>query len=217
PELARVEHVVTTSIFRPEPALRGLVLPVTAELERTDSGWSYWGSVERSPLANPLSGSREFSSILGWFGEAAPVEVPSQKPAAVREVLKATEAVMNHVYQSDGFVLLGEKKAIGIRGFYDTERKLSLNISDALAMGIQNGDIVSVKSSSSEGEFEVHVTDSVAPGTGAIGVNVHSNRALFPLVDDPVSGETTVPMTYVVLTKTGRRVRPSGDNPSVWT
>lgn len=216
PELGRVEHVIVTSIFRPEPVLRGLVLPLTAELERASKGTSYWGPVERLPLASPLSGSREFSEVLAWFGRAAPVDVQGLKPTGVEEVLNSVEVAIEQTGRGDGVILLGEKKAIGVRGFYDREEKLFLSHGDAVAMELREGDIVVARTSSAEVEFEVQVTDSVVSGTAAVGVNVHRNRALFPIVDDPLTGETTVPMTQVTLVKTGRRIRPVGDNPSVW-
>lgn len=219
PEMGKVEHVVMTSIFRPTSVLRGLVLPLVAELERASRGFCYWGAAERLPLAGPVSGSRDFGEVLTWLGRAPALDGCSQEPASVKEIVAAAEAAAEQLehQQNDGLLLLGEKKAIGLRGFYDSEEVLCLNPVDANTFGVRDGDILLLKSPSSEAEFEVHITGSVGTGTAAVGVNVHRNRKLFPLADDPLTGETTVPMTRVELVKAGRRKRPVGDNPSVWT
>ncbi|MBM3315470.1 hypothetical protein FJY71_06490, partial [candidate division WOR-3 bacterium] len=217
PELAKVEFLVATAIFAPNPPLRGLVLPLAAELERQSSGGSYWGPVERKPLAAPLSGTREFGGVLGWFGRAAEAPEPAAKPAAAADVVAAAEKAAGQVHLTDGTLLLGEKTAIGLRGFYDGEDELRLHPADAAILGLAGRDVVAVKSPAAEVEFRVRVTDAVQTGTAAAGVNVHRNRALFPLAEEDMTGEATVPPVRVSVTKTGRTARSGGESPSVWT
>jgi predicted molibdopterin-dependent oxidoreductase YjgC len=135
----------------------------------------------------------------------------------VEEVTAAAEKAAGFVRPDEGLLLLGEKKAIGLRGFYDPEETLSVSPGDAVGLGLDERDVVTVKSSSSEAEFSVHVTDAVPTGVAAVGVNAHRNRALFPLAEDEVNGVTTVPPARATVAKTGRKTRQGGENPSVWS
>jgi hypothetical protein len=50
-----------------------------------------------------------------------------------------------------------------------------------------------------------------------VGTNVHSNRCLFPLAEDELTGEVTVPPVQVSIEKTERVPVADGEKPSVWT
>lgn len=216
PELTKVEHVVATSIFIPDPPVRGLVLPLTAELERASTGRSYWGPIDRAPLAAPLDGTRTLESVLGWFGRAEAVaEVPST-PVAVGEVIKMASRAADIRHESGDWLLVGEKKAIGLRGFHDPEDTVAVNPVDAVRLQVSDAGYLRVISSTAEHEFRVHVTDSVSTGTLAIGANVHRNRALFPLATDELTGETTVTPALVSAEKAVRVAVAASENLSVW-
>ncbi|MFO7650451.1 MAG: hypothetical protein R6X13_03795 [bacterium] len=217
PELDKVEFRVATAIFRPEPAVRGLVLPVAAELERSSTGSSYWGPVERQALAAPISGSRTFSQVLGLFGKGA--EKPEPKvaaaaPAAVVE-MAARAAGMDRA-AGDGMLLLGEKKAIGLRGFYDNEDCALLNPVDADRLAVTDTGYLRVTTDTAAVELRVHVTDAAPAGAVVVGVNVHANRALFGPAVDPLDNETTVPPRRAAVEKVDRITLMGGENPSVW-
>ncbi len=203
PELAKVEHRVATAIFIPDPPVPGLVLPLTAELERASTGRSYWGEVQRSPLASPLSGSRDLSEVLGLMGTAAESDVPAAESTAPADVVKLTEKAAAADRGGDGWLLMGEKKAIGLRGFFDREESVMVNPADARELGVAVEDFVTVKTPTAEAAFRVHPTDEVPAGVLCVGTNVHRNRALFPLAVDESSGETTVVPVKVEVAKTG--------------
>ncbi len=217
PEFDKCEFRVATAIFRPDPPIRGLVMPLTAELERASVGNSYWGPIERVPLASPLSGSRNFAQVLELFGKAAAKPLPALKPAAPGAVAEmATRATGLDRAPGDGWLLMAEKKAIGLRGFFDAEDRVMINPADAERVGVADTGYIRVTSDTATVELRVHVTDSVPEGAVAAGANVHTNRALFAPDIDPLTGETTVPPRRVRIEKTDRVALMGGENPSVW-
>ena len=215
PELGKVDHRIATSIFVPDPAVPGLVLPMTAELERGSKGGSYWGPIERNALASPLSGSREFSTVLSWFGRAA--EVPEAKPKSVSaaEVLAMAQKAVG-VKRPEGLLLVGEKKAIGLRGFYDREETVLLNPADAKQLEAENGRFLVLATAAGELGFVAHVSDQVPEGVLAIGANVHRNRALLPLSTDELTGDVTVTPATVKVKRAVRVPVTAAENPSVF-
>ncbi len=216
PETAKVERLVATAIFRPDPPVSGLVLPMTAELERASVGRSYWGSIERSPLASPLSGTRPFGSVLEWFGQAEEKSGASPKSVGPAEVIEMAARAAGLAYPESEWLLMGEKKAIGLRGFHDPENEVSINRAGAARLGVSGRNYLLVKSPAAEREFRVRVSDGVPDGVLMIGTNVHTNRCLFPLVEDGLTGEVTVAPVGVSVEKTERVPVAGGENLSVW-
>jgi len=216
PETAKVERLVATSIFTPAPPVRGLVLPMTAELERASVGRSYWGSIERSPLASPLSGTRAFGRVLELFGQAAEKPESKVRPTSAGEAMAMMGRAAEMARPAGELLLVGEKKAIGLRGFHDSEDKVSINRADAARLDVSGRNYLRVKSPAAEREFRVRVTDGVPDGVLMVGANVHSNRCLFPLTEDELTGEVTVPPVGVTVEKTERVPVADGENLSVW-
>jgi hypothetical protein len=216
PELAQVEHVVATSIFIPAPPVRGLVLPMKAELERASVGRSYWGRIERGPLATPLNGTRAFGRVLDLFGKAEEAAEAPVKPAAVADVIKMASRAADLTHAGGDWLLVGEKKAIGLRGFHDPEETVSISRADAARLQITDRSFLKVESPTAELEFRVHVTDAVPAGVLVVGVNVHRNRTLFPLAVDESTGEATVTPVSVSVEKTVRVPVAQSENLSVW-
>jgi hypothetical protein len=217
PETSKVERLVATSIFKPDPPVRGLVLPMTAELERAAVGRSYWGRVERWPLAAPLDGTKTFDRVLEWLGPAVEKSEVTVSSTGIGEVV-AMAARAAELARADGELLLvGEKKAIGLRGFHDPENEVSINRADAMRLGVAGRNYLRVTSPTAEREFRVRVTDAVPSGVLLAGVNVHANRCLFPLVEDELTSEVTVPPVQVSVEKTARVPVADGENLSVWT
>ena len=215
PELDKVEHRVATAIFVPDPPIPGLVLPLTAELERSSVGGSYWGEVKRSPVASPFSGSRGFADVLGLLGRAEEADVAAPKPESVEAVVAMAAGAVAAERASDGWLLVGEKKAIGIRGFFDDEETILVNAADAGRLEVDDEDYVAVKGPVAEAAFQVHVSRQVPPGVLCVGTNVHRNRALFPLGVDPATGETVVGPVRVEVEKAGVKVGPASETRAV--
>ncbi|OYD17153.1 hypothetical protein CH330_00780 [candidate division WOR-3 bacterium JGI_Cruoil_03_51_56] len=210
PEMAKVEHRVCTSIFRPENTLPGLVLPVPSELEKESIGYSYWGKIERHPLASPYSGTRSVSWIIGQLARIDEIPEELSKPMGMEDVLKmATRTAEIPKDKTDNWLLVGEKKAIGIGGFYDDEQEIFVNPVAAQKLNVTDENFLAVESPSSRNEFRVHVTSAVPDGVLSIGVNAHSNRALFPIETDKESGETAMPPVSVKVEKTTATARPA--------
>ncbi len=216
PELSKVEHLVATSIFIPDPPVRGLVLPLAAELERASVGASYWGPIERQPLAVPVSGTRDFGQVLQWFGSAPAAEENPLKPVGVPAVLEIAEQAAAVRREPAEWLLVGEKKAIGLRGFYDPEETIKVNQDDAAKLAVSDSSFLKVKSRTTELEFRVKVTDAVPAGVLAVGTNVHRNRALFSLATDELTGDVTVTPVPVLVEKSDRTPAASSENRSVW-
>ncbi|MBN2464508.1 hypothetical protein JXD38_02635 [candidate division WOR-3 bacterium] len=216
PETAKVEHLIATSIFSPDPPVRGLVLPMTAELERASVGRSYWGEVERSPLAAPLSGTRQFGQMVEWFGRAAEKPETVVKPSGVDDVLAMAARAAGIPPATGEWLLIGEKKAIGLRGFHDPEDEVSVNRADAARLGASAHSYLMIKSPTAEREFRVHLADAVPTGVLMIGTNVHANRCLFPLAADELTGEVTVAPAPVSVEKTARAPVAASENLTVW-
>ena len=202
PELAKVEHRMVTSIFKPEQSLPGLVLPVPSELEKESSGSGYWGKVERHPLAAPCSGSRPAAWIMEQLAEPSAVAEEPQKPMSAAEVAKLGARYADGKQEDAGLVLLGEKRASGIGGFYTDEEELGMNPADAARLELTDQSAVEVETVQSKVRCRVHLTQSTPVGAVSIGVNVHRNRALFPILTDPVLGETVIPPVAVKVAKT---------------
>ena len=206
PEMKNVTNRVATSIFRPEETLPGLILPVPSELEKDSVGRSVWGEVVRHALARPVSGSRFVHQIVAELGVGAEAAIDRNPPVSVQEVVTMLAAAASGLVQTngeDGFLLLGEKRAFGIGGFYDAEQELSINPTDAINLGVSDGNRVVVKSDTNEREFSAKVTGAFPAGAMGVGVNVHANRALFPLVVERATGRVTVPPARVRVWRKG--------------
>jgi hypothetical protein len=212
-----VEFRVATSIFRPDPPVRGLILPLTAELERSSAGSSYWGPVERQALATPLGGTRPFSHVIGLLGRGKEKQEPLPAPVAPAAAIEqANRAIGLDRAPGEGWLLLGEKKAIGLRGFFDQEDRAQLNPADAAALGVTGNSHVRVATETAAVELRVHLTDAAPVGSVVVGANVHPNRALFAPGNDPLSGDVTVPPARCRVEKIDRIAGMGGENPSVW-
>jgi hypothetical protein len=154
--------------------------------------------------------------VLEWFGQAAEKPESDVRPTSVGEVLKMATRGAELARTDGGLLLVGEKKAIGLRGFHDPEDEVSINRADAVRLGVSGRNYLRVKSPTAEREFRVRVTDGVPSGVLMVGTNVHSNRCLFPLVEDELTGEVTVPPVHVRAEKTERVPVAGGENLSVW-
>jgi anaerobic selenocysteine-containing dehydrogenase len=212
PEATKVRFSVVSSIFRPDVFIPGLVLPVASELEKGSVGESYWGEVNRRPVAEPPSGARPVPAILAELAEArteSPLPAPTMSEA---EAVKATLAALEGFRPvSDEFVMVGEKRAIGIGGFYESEEQVSVAPADVARLGLSDRDNLLVESAAGSSQFHVKPTAAMLPGVLAVGVNAHRNRSLFPMADDPASG-TAVPPTAVRVTKVPAAERSPAEN-----
>jgi len=203
-----VQFRVATSIFRPESALPGLVLPIPSELEKESTGQSYWGVVSRHPVAAAFSGARPLARILGDLVSVSEIEPAAVPEKTAAEAVKLTQAASAGVDTVE-FVLLGEKRASGIGGFYDIEDEIRLSSSDAAKLGVGNGEYVWAESATGKAEFRARVTAAVPDGVMSIGVNAHRNRALFPLAKDEASGETVIAPAQVHVAKSATTSKPA--------
>lgn len=203
PELAKVEHRAATAIFRPKQDVPGLVLPVASELEKETKGVSYWGEIERYPLASAPSGTRMPAWIMGQLAVASSEAIESPGRFTAAQVAKlGTQYAESVVTRQQGLLLLGEKRAFGIAGFYADEDEVVVNPADAVQLGLADGSRVRVTTISAGAEFRVHLSNLAPEGALVVGVNAHRNRALFPLVADPVLGETEIPPVAVQVVQT---------------
>ncbi|HDQ98790.1 MAG TPA: hypothetical protein ENN51_00685 [candidate division WOR-3 bacterium] len=213
PEAAKAEYRVATSIFVPDPSVPGLVLPVIAELEKAATATTYWGPATREPVATPLSGARDFGSVLELFGRAEEKELPVpavHKAGTVVEMAKKAGGLA--APPGDGFLLVGEKKAVGLRGFYDAEERVSVSPADAARLELDADSVVRVTSPTATRKFAVTVTEQVPDGVVLVGINVHENRVLFPLVTDEVAGAVTVAPVSVTVEKLTEAVQPPAEH-----
>jgi hypothetical protein len=214
PEATKLEHRVATSIFRPERAIPGLVLPVPSELEKESVGHSYWGEVNRHAVAAPCSGSRTVGRILGELASVAETPEKPLPAAGVEEALKmAAGAAATHV-PGPGPVLVGEKKAIGIGGLYEAEADVCVNPTAAQGLGVVKGSCVVLTTQTGTGEFLVHLTDAVPAGVLSIGVNRHGNRALFPLEFD-AAGTAAMPPVRAEIRRSATVPRPAPETRAI--
>lgn len=203
PELNQVEFRVATSIFRPATPLPGLVLPVPSEFEKMGRGESVWGEVKFEPLANPASGTRTLGEIVSQFGSVPEVSGEFYRSVKLEEVTaQMSQSLTKHLgtapaTEENLYWLLGRKEAIGAGGFFEPEDEIILHPVDAQKLAVGEGDFVKVKSPTAEGQFRVKVLPVVSPGTVSVGVNVHQNRALFPVEVDAGSGDAKIPPTKV--------------------
>ncbi len=197
PELSKVQFRVATSIFRFNYALPGLLLPVPSEFEKASEGGTLWRRVAREPVANPVSGSRTIAEICaavaGRIGAGSTGETPRFSLERTLELL----AVDREQTESDGYQLIGERLAIGLGEFYDSENEILLNPTDARKLEVKDSDIVLVKSQTAEQRFEVKVSGSVPAGAAAVGVDAHKNRRLFSVKFDGATGIATIPPAKV--------------------
>jgi anaerobic selenocysteine-containing dehydrogenase len=212
PEAAQVRFSIVSSIFRPDVPLPGLVLPVASELEKESVGESYWGEVSRHPVAEPPSGARRVPAILAELAEARTETPEPALTLSESEAVKRTLAALEESKPvSTEFLLVGEKQAIGIGGFYELEEHVSVSPADAARLGLTGPDSLLVESPAGKVEFRVKSTAAVQPGVLAVGVGAHRNRALFPLADDPASG-ITIPPVSVRVTKVAAAERSPAEN-----
>jgi anaerobic selenocysteine-containing dehydrogenase len=212
PEAAKARFSVVSSIFRPDVTIPGLVLPVPSELEKESMGESYWGDVSRHPVAAPVSGARPVPVILAELAEPR-----TEKPMPVlrmseSEAVKTTLAALERSEPAaTEFKIIGEKRAIGIGGFYEPEDEVSVAPADIARLGLTGSDNVLLESAAGKAEFRVRATSAVPPGVLALGVNAHRNRGLFPLDGDPGSG-IAIPPASVRVTKVPAAERSPAEN-----
>jgi len=196
PEAVKAPFSVVSSIFRPDKAMPGLALPVPSELEKESAGESYWGEVRRHPVAKPVSGARPVAAILAELAAVRPEETTPAPEWSVVDAVETTLGTMSaFVLGPSEFTLLGERRAIGIGGFYEPEDEVCITRDDSARLGLSGTDNLRLESATGSAEYRVKSTGSVPPGVLAVGVNAHRNRALFPLVDDAVSGVAIPPAT----------------------
>lgn len=193
PELSRVQFRVATSIFRFDYALPGLLLPVPSEFEKAGQGETLWRRVSRDPVATPVSGSKTVAEICaaigGGIGLGATGSLPRFRPEQVVEYLYAAK----ETEESDSYLLVGERRAIGIGGFFDPEDEIQLNPADAQHLEVKDGQLVRVKTTAAEEWFTVRVSGAVPPGVAAVGVDAHKSRRLFAVKFDGENGIATIP------------------------
>jgi len=96
-----------------------------------------------------------------------------------------------------GYLLVGQRRAIGIGEFYGSEDDIIVNPKDALELKVEDGARLNVKTSNGQAEFWVRVSGEVPAGVLAIGVDCHKNRVLFSVEFDRHSGIATIPPTKV--------------------
>ncbi len=210
PEMGKVQYRVATSIFRPELPLPGLVLPIPSELEKESTTHSYWSEVNRHPVAAPYSGTKSVPWILGRIAQADEIAEQTMIPVSVEEVVKmAGKMAEAGPVEQPEWLLVGEKKAIGIGGFYDAEERISISPTDARKLDVTEENRLVVESPCGKAELAVYITDAVMAGVLSIGVNAHKNRALFPIRTCHGTGETAVPPVGVKVEKSEMMARPA--------
>lgn len=204
PELNKVEFRVATSIFRLKSTIPGLVLPVPGDAEKEGMAMTLWGSVVRNAVTRPLSGTKPIGEIAGRLGTAdISVKINWSEQVEQEFLSSRVEGLLkrrlNQSSESEGagWLLVGEKRAIGIAGFFDPEEELIMHPDDARKLTVCTGDIVRVKSRSGENSFRVQMSSIVSPGVVSVGVNRHENRALFSVEVDDDSPIVKIPPTKV--------------------
>lgn len=203
PELRLVPFRVATSIFRPAESIPGLVLPVPSEFEKMGVGESVWGEVKFEPLATPVSGTKPLAEILRELGVTKEVLIEPVRIVGWEEVMNQLTSRLSDFLgvdfpgKGDGMWLLGRKEAIGVGGFFEPEDEILIHPGDARRLSTAEGDWVKVKSKTGEAQYRVKVQPVVPEGASSVGINVHQNRALFPVEVDERSGEAKIPPTKV--------------------
>ncbi|MGB9742423.1 MAG: molybdopterin dinucleotide binding domain-containing protein [candidate division WOR-3 bacterium] len=202
PALSQVRFRVATTIFRLSSPLPGLVLPVVSEFEKSGSGETLWRQVSREPVVRPVSGSRLISEIIqGITGSTATESLNVPVPVQVDKLLEWL-AGSRKPEPVSGYLLVGERRAIGIGEFYDSEEEITVNPADARQLGVKDEELVTVKSRTAEEQFRVKVSGAVPAGVLVVGVDAHRNRRLFSVEFDEPGGIATIPPTKVEVWRT---------------
>jgi len=199
PEMSNVRFRVATSIFRPSTTLPGLVLPVPSEYEKSGRAETSWAEVKREPLARPVSGTKHINEIAEKVAgkKIEPLTFTQRQPVKVAELIQMAGESTIPPLDGNGWLLMGEKQAIGVGGFFDPEDTIAINPADAQKLGVTDGAWVTAKSRTSEKRFQANLTTAVPPGAMTVGVNNHANRALFSVEVDEKTGIVTIPPTKV--------------------
>jgi hypothetical protein len=204
PDLSNVSFRVATSIFRTNQTIPGLLLPVPSEFEKKSRGETLWEKVEREPVANPVSGSRLIVEIVqgvtnkvltGMKVNPAKVVRVEEMVGMVYSSLVPEPRTVNQESGTINYLLLGERRAIGLGGFFDPQEEIAINPIDAGKLGVQNGDWVMVKTRTAEEGFLVKVSQAVPAGVMLVGVDAHKNRRLFSVEFDEQTGSSRIPPT----------------------
>ncbi|MEO0077893.1 MAG: molybdopterin dinucleotide binding domain-containing protein [candidate division WOR-3 bacterium] len=203
PELAQVQFRCATSIFRPASPLPGLLLPVPSVLEKAGVGESMWSAVDRHPVAKPVSGTRSPAEFIGCLRPVNGQFLPGQPEVDAEEAVTGLAAAARLAGPFDVDLLLGEKAAFGIGGFFDAEDALSMNPADARRLGVKAGDIVVAKTATGQRELRARLTSGLPEHRFSVGANCHLNRALFPLWHEPETDRTAIPPAKVEVWRRG--------------
>jgi hypothetical protein len=200
PDINRVQFRVATSIFKAGQMLPGLVLPVPSEFEKPGRGETLWRRVDREPVAKPVSGAKLINEIIeGITGTSLRSGTESVRQREQFQVSQVLELLANQPETKpvSGYLLVGQRRAIGIGEFYGSEDDIIVNPKDALELKVEDGARLNVKTSNGQAEFWVRVSGEVPAGVLAIGVDCHKNRVLFSVEFDRHSGIATIPPTKV--------------------
>lgn len=203
PELASVQYRCATSIFRPASSVPGLLLPVASMLEKDGAGETMWGQVERRAVAKPVSGTRPVAELVGRLCTVKDHPRTELPEVAVEDATVELMAAAGTARPVEDDLLIGEKVAYGVGGFFDHEDELRVSPADARRLGVKSGDIVVVKTATCQRELRARLTSVLSEHRFSVGANSHLNRALFPLWYEPETGRTAIPPTKVEVWRKG--------------
>jgi anaerobic selenocysteine-containing dehydrogenase len=209
--LDRLELLVTTATLRPGRPVKGWVLPVPLNLEKTGTASSIWGVASLVPGAEPASGVRTVAEIASGIArtEIRPAELPAEHGGAVTPTKLLTDwgrtqlrsAGTDAADAEHPFTLLAERPAYGFQALFTASgAELSVSRADATKLDLSDGAVVKVQTAAVRGQaFRARVTDQVAPGVLVADGNLPEVRALFDVGIDSESGIVTIPPVKVKL------------------
>jgi hypothetical protein len=203
--LGRLDLLVTTATVRPREALRGWVLPVPMNLEKSGTVNTVWGAARLNAGAAPVSGSRTVPEIIdGLLSVPVSGEAMPSSPARLRVPSKLVTDQGRALLQArDGgsgspnypFMLLAERPAYGFRGVFENPAPVLLMArDDAEELGFTDTDRIRVETAAGgKVELGLALTDRLKPGTVLVNDNPANARALFPAGIDRLTGAVAIP------------------------
>ncbi|MEO0093451.1 MAG: molybdopterin-dependent oxidoreductase [candidate division WOR-3 bacterium] len=214
-DLAELETMIATAVFRPNQLAPYFILPTALNLEKNGTINTLWGKVKINKILEPISGSKTISEIITLLNQklnfTAKIGTKTKNHEVIiplKQVYELAREFLNTKSQTessetDSLLLVGEKPAIGFWNIFDKEDVIKINLQDLQRFNLKQNEPAKVIGPAVELELLVKTTNQVPPGIALVGVNRIENRQLFTTAIDKATNNVIFPPTRVRLWQKG--------------
>lgn len=180
PQLAHVLKGVNIWATSPVKQNGYATLPVALNLEKQGSVLTSFGKKKLEQAITPASGARTVTEILSHISDGAGQKKAFSAPSITVDVKTQAAALAQKARMSKKktLTLLGEKIAYDFLGLLE-DPMLKVNPADAHELGIQQNDMVAMKSKHGETVLKIKLTHDTVPGVVVVPAENPDVRGVF--------------------------------------